>query len=285
MRGRAFGLSLHSPRVAEQNPVQELALQPTAGTWPKSDWVYAHGAMMFSNALLGTAWGVLLAQMAWGCGSTDASEPASQVAFLVVEGGFQCPDKLPEQFDLERARMCLPRGRTPRDLPPEVCEEIGGCGVKPSPEPQNDPDQPEGLMAATPTPALTGVGDGSLCGQRVDASSVPVAISIQHESLANLMEATVTVADTGYSCVDQMPMAGSLVDDLVEAELLLPEAAGLSTTGLCAAPAKLELRLGLGQVPLFDPFAGIIDYSVLQGDGCSGTLEYSREGGLHLLAQ
>ena len=95
----------------------------------------------------------------------------------------------------------------------------------------------------------------------------------------NLAQATVTLSNTGFPCLDGLTLPGNVIEDVVEAELLLDEAEGRSAADLCAPPARVHFIMG---EYVGDVFPGLLDYGVLGGDGCDGPPEYVGRLGYHL---
>jgi len=198
----------------------------------------------------------------------------------IVQG--ECDDVLLDFYATEAACTPVATGSYRATLSGEGCYDVSGDA---------SPEFPELAVAERdrcdfdPMPEavagnfqLTGAGMGSICEQEI-VTPTSMELTIVQDADDPAM-ATITFSNTGFQCIDDVSFPGRVIMGLVEGELFLSEAGSRAEGDLCAPPAKLDFSLGGDWGGL--PFVGLLDYSVLAGDGCGDAgPEYLVEGTVH----
>lgn len=85
-----------------------------------------------------------------GDGAHTGTSAGAFCAYIVVEGGFQCPALAPAQIDIGALTVCAPSPMSPFDVPPQVCDVTGSDCRALLREQLGLPDAPEGAPARPP---------------------------------------------------------------------------------------------------------------------------------------
>ena len=215
----------------------------------------------------------------------SVSESSIFLAFRRCEGEViqgVCDDVRFDFFTTAEACVPTPTGSYTAALSSDGCYDVTGDASPDFPElavrDRDRCDFDPMPQAVAGNYELAAVGIGSICEQTVE-SPIPMEVAIVQDD-SDPSVATITLSNTGFDCVDGVAIPGRVIMDVVEGELALSETSTRSEDDLCAPPAKLVFSLGGDWGGL--PFIGLLDYMVLDGDGCSAAgPSYVAEGSVH----